>query len=74
MSWPAQSPDLSPIKNLWDYIGKKVEEQNSTSMDSLLWMAVKNVWEAVPLDRLTTLYESMPRRCEEVIKARGGPT
>ena len=73
MTWPAQSPDLNPIENLWDFIGKGVEQQNPTSIAGI-WTAVNNTWEAIPLERLKTLYESMPRRCEAVIKAKGGPT
>ena len=53
-----------PIENLWDYVGKK---QNPTSMDSV-WTAVKTAWEGVPVERLKTLYESLPRRCEAIIK------
>ena len=58
MEWPAQSPDR-------DQIATKVEEENPTNVEQL-WRAVKTVWEGLPQERLATLIESMPRRCEGV--------
>lgn len=73
MKWPAQSPDLNPIENLWDSIAKDVDAENPTSLSSL-WASVNKVWDTIPLERIKVLYESFPKRCEAVIKARGGPT
>ena len=73
MFWLAQSPDLNPKENLWDAFATPVGEENPTS-SAELWLAVKNGWEEVPLARLMKLYESMKRRCEEVIRAKGGHT
>ncbi|GFV21641.1 trimethylguanosine synthase [Trichonephila clavipes] len=28
MEWPARSPDLNPIENLWDYLGREVAALN----------------------------------------------
>jgi transposase len=27
--WPAQSPDLNPIKKIWDYIQKQIRKRNT---------------------------------------------
>ena len=67
MEWPAQSPDLNPIENLWEQIGTKVKLQNPTShMD--LWSEVETAWDQIESEKLVNLFQSMPRRCEAVIK------
>ena len=73
MSWPSQSPDLNPIENLWEHIATKVHEQTPANMQEL-WIAINTAWESLPQERLQTLFDSMPRRCEAVIKAKGGST
>ena len=73
MEWPAQSPDLNPIENLWDYVKSKVQQQNPTNVKEL-WNAVKTTWLNFPMNNITNLINSVPRRCKAVIKARGGPT
>jgi transposase len=34
--WPASSPDLNPIRNLWDILKKRVEELRPGSKDELI--------------------------------------
>ena len=36
-----------------------------------LWMRVKSEWNAIPAEVCRNLIESMPRRLEAVIKAKG---
>ena len=35
MNWPAQSPDLNPIKNCWKMIGEKAIQKNPKTADEL---------------------------------------
>ena len=37
-----------------------------------LWETVQTAWREFSQDRLTHLIDSMPHRCEAVVKARGG--
>jgi len=39
-----------------------------------LFACLQEGWAALPVDILTNLVDSMPRRIEAVIEARGGPT
>ena len=73
MEWPAQSPDLNPIENMWDHLKRVVQEKNPANMGEL-WRAINDAWKEFRHDCLVNLIDSMPRRCEEVIKAKGGPT
>ena len=68
MDWPAQSPDLNLIENLWDQIKTMAQEQNPTSVKELR-TAINSTWEGFPSDRLNNLIVSMSRRCAAVIRA-----
>ena len=71
--WPPQSPDLSPIENLWkqikNIIGKMCHRiRNIKQMEE----ALAEIWPTLGGERLTKLNESMPKRLNIYIKNRGG--
>ena len=78
LSWPAQSPDLNPIENLWSHIEHERESQCKLGFRpyptnfSDLFDQVKSIWESIPASRLKKLVDSMPRRLQEVMAAGGG--
>jgi len=73
LSWPSQSPDLNPIENIWSYIKQKIRKRltRASNFDDV-YEFVKQEWEMLDKDYLTTLVHSMPRRIELVIKNKGG--
>jgi transposase len=75
LPWPAQSPDLNPIENLWQDVKRAVynRPQKPKNLTELTRM-VKSAWKAIPLKSIQVLVESMPRRVEACIAAKGGPT
>ena len=75
LPWPAQSADLNPIEQVWHYLKVQIGRQDTrpTSIHQL-WEFVLEEWELIPLEYIQRLYESMPRRVEKVLKARGGHT
>ena len=71
LEWPPQSPDLSPIENLWGTMARMVRGrviQNKADLDR----EVHAVWDEIPAIQFRRLVASMPRRVEAVIQARGG--
>ena len=73
MVWPAQSPDLNPIEHLWGYLKRRLaEHENPPSGIHELWERVQVDWEEIAASECQTLIESMPRRVEAVLKAKGG--
>ncbi|XP_054737863.1 uncharacterized protein LOC129244272 [Anastrepha obliqua] len=60
MRWPAQSPDLNLIENLWTDIKKCVDQQKPTNSKDLR-KVVKEAWEGIPIKRFQDLIDSMPR-------------
>jgi hypothetical protein len=46
----------------------KVHPANLTQ----LWEALESTWASIPVERFRNLVESMPRRIEAVLRAKGG--
>ncbi len=72
LDWPANSPDLNPIENLWGIVKRKMRDTRPNNADDL--KAVKETWASIPPQQCHKLITSMPRRIEAVIKAKGAPT
>ena len=72
-TWPAKSPDLNPIENLWEYLERKLEKLPTTTL-SQLWDTLNDLWENIPSEIIQNLVSSMSQRTEAVIKAKGGHT
>jgi hypothetical protein len=73
MLWPPQSPDLNPIENCWSLLKNKLfsEYKKPPSGIKELFDRCSEQWELIKIDYLDKLYESMPRRMRQVIKAKG---
>ena len=72
MNWPAQSPDINPIEHLWAIIKRKLNEYEQPPNGMIqLWERIKAIWSNIDEDICMNLIESMPRRIEAVLKAKG---
>ena len=73
--WPAQSPDLNPIENIWLKLKRDIEPQavNINSKNDLL-NAVRRSWETIEPAYIQGLYNTIPARLKEVIKMKGNLT
>ena len=67
--------DLNPIEHLWHYLKKKLGEYEvpPTSIH-VLWERVQKEWNEIPAAVCQNLIESMPRRIEAVLQAKGDYT
>ena len=73
LEWPSQSPDLNPIEHLWEHIERKISVRKPSNQHNLFEL-IKRTWEEIPIDVLINLVDSMPRRCNAVVAAKGFPT
>uniref|UniRef100_A0A9J8BCS9 Tc1-like transposase DDE domain-containing protein n=1 Tax=Cyprinus carpio carpio TaxID=630221 RepID=A0A9J8BCS9_CYPCA len=73
LDWPANSPDLNPIENLWSIVKRKMRNKRPKHADELK-ATVKETWASIPPQQCHKLITSIPRRIEAVIKAKGAPT
>ncbi len=73
MTWPANSPDLNPVENLWWKL-KKLVHDKAPSCKADLSTAIQQSWNQLDEAYCFSLVKSMPQRIQAVIKARGGAT
>lgn len=73
MDWPSQSPDLNIIEPMWEVLARHVQGKRARNskekFDQLL-----EAWASIPDETIQSLIESMPRRCQAVIDAKGYAT
>ncbi len=71
--WPANSPDLNPIEKLWQCLDIMCKDRRCNTKEEL-FLTLQEAWNCIPIDYLTSLVESMTRRLNAVIDAKGYPT
>ncbi|GBB83298.1 hypothetical protein RclHR1_10020002 [Rhizophagus clarus] len=73
--WPAQSPDLNPIENLWDELERWVRAHIPLPKNKEhLWEILQEEWLNIDANKYQNLVNSMPHRIVAVIESKGYPT
>ena len=83
MRWPAQSPDLNPLENVWpdlkyrfykQFIDLGLRLSTSSAAVTQYIKIIRESWADVDQEFLHRLIESMLKRVAAVIAANGGAT
>lgn len=73
LPWPALSPDLNPIENLWDLLARRLRQRpHPPETLPQLRAALTEEWTAIPQEDIRSHCLSMRRRLTAVIDANGG--
>ena len=69
IDWPALSPDLNPIKNLWGVLARAVYKNGRQFWSRTeLIECISKCWREIGADCLQKLAHSMHNRCVEMLK------
>jgi transposase len=71
--WPAQSPDLNIIEQVWPLLKGKVALHKARTKNEL-WQVTLEEWNKIPTEFISRLYDSISHRITEVIHKHGGHT
>lgn len=69
MNWPARSPDLNPIENLWSILSRSVyENRRQFGSKKELKLQILESWSKIDQNIIDSLINSMVKRCHAVIE------
>ena len=61
LPWPAQSPDINILENVWQYMKYMLRYDPPRTKDQLI-KKLFEIWCAIPRSFIDKLYSSLPRR------------
>ena len=72
LKWPAKSPDLNPIENIWSLLKLKVRRQvaHGTTLIQLEEI-IKEAWASIPQEAIDNLVQGMSSRVQKLLASRG---
>src|SRR5665648_27516 len=70
IEWPAWSPDLNPIENLWNVLKARVYARFPQSMEEME-AVIREEWAEIDLKFISRICRSMPRRLQLLLDNDG---
>lgn len=79
LDWPPNSPDLSPIENIWSILKRQIRRRFPHLRDlkdneedrAEFQRCVEDAWRAIPQAQIVACIDSLERRLQACIRARG---
>ena len=73
LPWTPNSPDMSPIEDIWRIFKKGLKKKHPRTVDELK-AAITELWSAIIPADCQDLASSMPNRVSALLKCKGGIT
>jgi transposase len=70
LDWPANSPDLNPIENIWSILKNAVDKRSPKTLEELERVAI-NEWDKIDQQIIQKTIKSMNRRINQVLSRNG---
>lgn len=75
LPWPAYSPDINPVENVWGLIVKEIYKRNFRPNNSdELWEVIHECWEELNPNIIANLINSIPDRLVQIVEKNGHMT
>ncbi|KAG1157973.1 hypothetical protein G6F36_014198 [Rhizopus arrhizus] len=73
LQWPAQSPDLNPIENMWSLLKRRLNDYETApkGMNELYERVTKVWYDHMKPEECQKVIESMPQRIHKCIQNKG---
>ena len=69
IDWPANSPDLNPIENLWAYIKHKLKDKKYTK--NQLIVKIHSIWNDISDEQIQSTWTSIYERIQQWLDSEG---
>nr|CAA82360.1 putative transposase [Drosophila hydei]prf//2013359A transposase [Drosophila hydei] len=73
LDWPSNSPDLSPIENIWWLMKNQLRNEPQRNISDLK-IKLQEMWDSISQEHCKNLLSSMPKRVKCVMQAKGDVT
>jgi len=70
VTWPAKSPDLNPIEQVWGWMAKEVDHKSFKNLHELE-ECVYSIWEKVPKDVILAYIKKLNDKAQYVLDNNG---
>jgi hypothetical protein len=71
---PSSNPNLNPKENMWNFIKRKLKEKDNSSLSKLIKEIKLLGTTSITKDYCKRLSNSMPRRIQQLMAAKGETT